>query len=988
MANILTSLTIPNAIPFTLSADYACTSAGIYNSSNVLVRTLWSNVPYKAGSHFAKWDGLDDNGIQQTYNVSYTLRVSSNNITYVWEGAIGNNSDNSTGSTVHRMYEVPTVIREVGNYMYYGTAYCEGDVGQMRFLKTTPRQKIRYLPQKAGQDSYHICSNGTYVFYGGYASSGASNSFVFATLISNDSEATFTTGASVVAAPTKTYSSVLDLTTISSNSQTETIQPGNPFFLTGMDVQQAGNGYLFCSHFGQNLINVYKTGDGTGSFVRAITITGPTNLFLENDTTLWIAQTSTLTKYTVNSDGTITATGSQITGFTNICSLSIHSGEIAVFDGGLQSIPKFYNSTTLSVIVKGTWVVGGYSTSPVVADNKFYSYDNRLQYPVSISHESSGGFWITDPGNYRMQHFDSSGTYIDSIYYIPRMYCVNLCGNQNTSLFANYCEYTIDYAQPLSTGWTLTNNWGFNVPANYFVSTQGIGGVTLISGRRYMLLTPNLSNYFQAELVAGVGMRLIANTLPQFCTMDTNGDLYTYTSSVVSGNATFSYQKKTFTGLDGSNNPIYSAPTTIATFSLGHQETLPVDRYFIKTSSGKIILFSSAAGTTRFGGLPTYHLGGYDGTTFAKLWSACKALPPTYSGDYVLDGSFDEGNLVNYPGGTCKAIGNNIFWNYHGEGWKNSQNNWVYHYDDWGLLQGIFGNVGLIAPVFNINESIAGMVCNVTKTVACQVGVDIYIFQNDESNHSGVTRWKVSNLSSIVNQSISFTLINRTLSVPINKVDLLAGVPEGQVSMSGTTGWSQFPASDVNTGAMQLYTITRKLQPDLTLSPDIIVKGVGNTNVTYYLQRQLTTLTSLHYWVISGKLDYSVNSFSGSATSSARFFLTILDNNGKILVKLEPQRNNIAGTYFSKMIFNGIDNAISDNNGSHYGISDFVIKREGSNIMLLINMFGQWIYSSQPISDNTGDISSPAVIKWNFQFSSANSKNAQFGIVQLFFDGI
>src|SRR5579863_7833680 len=92
--NFLSAQTPVNAMSntFTLSQS-ANVSAGVYNTSNVLVRTLWSVVPYQPGTYSIHWDGKDDLGIAMPAG-NYTVKVVSNNITYTWEGVIGNNSTN------------------------------------------------------------------------------------------------------------------------------------------------------------------------------------------------------------------------------------------------------------------------------------------------------------------------------------------------------------------------------------------------------------------------------------------------------------------------------------------------------------------------------------------------------------------------------------------------------------------------------------------------------------------------------------------------------------------------------------------------------------------------------------------------------------------------------------------------------------------------------------------------------------------------------
>jgi hypothetical protein len=46
---------------FTLNSS-ARTSAGVFKADGTLVKTLWSGLPYDAGTHTGKWDGTDDEG--------------------------------------------------------------------------------------------------------------------------------------------------------------------------------------------------------------------------------------------------------------------------------------------------------------------------------------------------------------------------------------------------------------------------------------------------------------------------------------------------------------------------------------------------------------------------------------------------------------------------------------------------------------------------------------------------------------------------------------------------------------------------------------------------------------------------------------------------------------------------------------------------------------------------------------------------------------
>ena len=82
---------------FTL-ATAGTTSAGVYDSNGNLIRTLWSGVKYPAGTVTAYWNGLDDNNNPMS-NGNYTIKLLSNNVQYVWDGAMNNSSPLWTAPT-------------------------------------------------------------------------------------------------------------------------------------------------------------------------------------------------------------------------------------------------------------------------------------------------------------------------------------------------------------------------------------------------------------------------------------------------------------------------------------------------------------------------------------------------------------------------------------------------------------------------------------------------------------------------------------------------------------------------------------------------------------------------------------------------------------------------------------------------------------------------------------------------------------------------
>src|SRR5689334_22916428 len=128
---------------FTLPSA-ATTSAGIYDSNGVLIRSLWSNVHYDAGSYTASWNGIDDSGALRP-NGSYELRVLSNNVQYTWEGVVGNTSDSFEGDTLHHGYDGILGIAINGTTLYGATGYNEPWVSGFKSTTTNPQSRTKNL---------------------------------------------------------------------------------------------------------------------------------------------------------------------------------------------------------------------------------------------------------------------------------------------------------------------------------------------------------------------------------------------------------------------------------------------------------------------------------------------------------------------------------------------------------------------------------------------------------------------------------------------------------------------------------------------------------------------------------------------------------------------------------------------------------------------------------------------------------------------------
>jgi hypothetical protein len=948
--------TQPNGFVFTLPHAGAVTSAGVY-SSGVLIRTIWSNVPYSAGSHTGYWDGKDDLG-NAVAPGTYQIKVLANNINYAWEGTIGNNSTNQSGPTKWASYGgTLSDMVNVGSYMYCTMWFSEYTSGQMKFNTSTPNQCIKFSNVRIGQGSLFTCANANYVFYGGRSYT-FSHNYVFATKVSNDANATFTSGVieNPKPAPGTIYNSVLDLNT-----------SGLTGAVTGMAVQQSGSQYLYVAHAAQNVINVYRTSEGTGSFIRTISITGPTNLAFEGDGTLWIAQGTTVTKYTVNNDGTITAAGPQLTGFSRVAGLDILSADMCVLDAGNQQVVKRYNTTSLSLT--GTiGQLGGYATSPTVADNKFYEEDVNGIFYTFVRHQSDGSIWVCDPGNCRYQHFNSRGIYLNNIMFLQQQYNVNVCLNQPTQVFSDYLEYTIDYTKPLSSGWTLTNNWGYNRPVA-LNPTLPINGVILMSnGRRYGVFKSRTNFYYMGELTSGGVRYNTLATLPANPRLDSLGNLYVNNTGGTYPYQSTVYQKYTLTGFDGSNNPTYSFASIIATVPLGANSGFPNTGTYAITASGNIILFNSTIITHGGGANRWFHLSGYNVASNTMVWKTSPETFKTYNGILPTDGAYDTGNGVVNAGSDYRTIGNNIFYAYRGEGWRGQFETGIFnHFNQDGLFLGQFGVLGVAVAKQVAPAGYAGNVLNIAPVA---VGNTIYFYNNDEEHNSGLHRWKITNLGSIYEQTINLTLSSRTFTPATNTVDLLSPYPNG---------WSQNYADYNNSSTDFLKTIIGTENYTIGSPPSLIFNafatGVGKiyTKVCALPSFEAANLN------ITGVLDLSQGAFHSSKSGSQKFYIDVLDNAHKVICRLIGytdltfQFNGVSYGPFGPLLVSTIG----------YGDSPFVIKKSGSKVSLSIFLFGTWIPAiPEPLFDPTANINAAAYISFNWAFTNTATQ-AQFGIKSL-----
>ena len=145
------------------------------------------------------------------------------------------------------------------------------------------------------------------------------------------------------------------------------------------------------------------------------------------DNHVWLAHGLTVERYTINNDGTLTTTGMTISATDTIVGLDVNHANtmLLVAEGGKYQWIKAYNPTTGSILwTKGT--SGGYATSAVVSNNKFYWNDLITTYKTFVRFAPDGSFWVGDGGNDRILHFGKDRNYIEQIAYLSTSYATGV----------------------------------------------------------------------------------------------------------------------------------------------------------------------------------------------------------------------------------------------------------------------------------------------------------------------------------------------------------------------------------------------------------------------------------------------------------------------------------------------------------------------------------------------------------------------------------
>lgn len=716
------------------------TSAGVYAADGTLLHTLWSNEATPAGVNIGVWDGRDDDGLPMSPG-TYTIKVLHSQISYTWEGTIGNTSIAQTGPTARRAFYPTYDVAIKDSNMFFAVGYNEQGGLFHRSSTATPNVVDYYGPGDKDCSFSQAATDGTRVYFGSRTS--VSN-FVTAFNISDNTRVLFSNGVS----PANTWTKIIDFTT------------GYGTGPAGIAVQTSGN-YLFVAHASLNEIHVFDK--LSGAAVSTASITAPGRIVLTADESgLWAICTEgtsrVVRRYSIDGSGNLALASPVITGLSSPLALAIapDNNTLLVADGGTSQQVKAYDnpSTGSPSLLWTLGQAGGYDSinGPAVANDKFcfsINTDDQAIKNSCLAFQSDGSFWVGDAGNERILHFSAARAYINQIMYLSHNYVSEVCLGNPTRVFARgWLEFAVDYSMPIQQSWTLVKNWTAGIPeVDIKAHMSGFQTVkTMSNGRTY-----GVANKKVYELM-DTGLRYTGITLTSQENMHDNGDLRW---AAVSSNSTFvTYYQRQLTGFDASNNPTWSASTVLATSPT--TSTSPLTNTGGRGSKG-VLHPSTSTGLmivsdTRGDGIYSYHLGAIAEGGNTWKWKTARA-------GLYFDGHGSVGAYCWKVGNNAYVADRHIIYGAHGEGYYGHQAGQFLHYWDNGLMLGELGT-----PLDNIGAPlsagiVAGQNGNSFSPRLIRVGSALYFWVNDEFSTSGLQRWKINNPDSP-------TEINVTVNLP------------------------------------------------------------------------------------------------------------------------------------------------------------------------------------------------------------------------------
>ena len=766
----------PLQFRFRLDNDYS-TSAGAFDASGALVRTLWSNRRYDAGFHDATWDGRDDDGRAVPADADYEIRVLTHNVIYTWDGVIGNTSSDTTSPVHHDAPYFLAGLAVSGDRAYFTTP-TEGANASMRYFRLDEPQSWRALPalpMAYGATMGLVAADRERVYWAHDSSpwphtwgKGGDQAFVMATDRDLSREIVFEAGAPtcVLRAGQICYRdgetdqnirSAIDVVREVPENPATQILEGARNDVTGLAVQEDGP-LLFIAHGALTPARIHVLDKRTGRELARIPLAGVGRLVaVPGRDELWAihddAKGRVVSHLAIGpAPGFAVKMLRTLSGVDSPLALDLtpDGAQIAVAEGGARQQVRAFDTATGALV----WELGepgGYAAhGPLVSTDKF-SFRRQQPDPHSgqrlehalLSFAPDGSLWTGDTGLSRIVRFGPDRRYRDQIAFLPNLYGMVVDRNDASRVFAEYMEFAVDYDKPIDRSWRLTRYFADSpvlTPKHHGFANGFIDVATLSNGRTYGLLrAPN--GVEVVEIPDSGDLKRFDLRLRQPVFLDKAGNLH---AARAGSNGRAEFWRRPLEGFDADGAPSWGHEEIVARVARDGRDPRvnalgnTLERSVAEIDPHLQILFDTSNSTP-----DQFHLAAVEEGTSRWRWRASPA-----SGEFDLaqpDGVFDNSRPW-YAGMAVTALGNQIVYNYHGEGWhgEGQANQFLHWYRD-GLFVGQFG----VPALRGIPPAAAGMAGNALSIQLAAANGATYLWHNDEHVHAGVHRWHLDGVDRI-----------------------------------------------------------------------------------------------------------------------------------------------------------------------------------------------------------------------------------------------
>lgn len=404
-----------NSFTYTLTAPALTTSAAVYDSNDVLQKTLWSAVTQTAGTHRAYWAGDMDDGSPATGTPPFYAKVLSHNVEYVWEGVIGNLSSSFTGSAVMTGLNEPMMGLSIsGTDLWVSVGYNEAQYSVSKFALSDVNTRSGWILKDQGVAPYNIATDATNLYFASDGGYNNSKSFAAVMNLSTGANVSLSSGTNVTPF-SLTYSGV-DVWDV---NPVCTISIASPAVVTVTNSFVAGVPITFST------TGALPTGitAGTTYYVIATGLSGSSFQF-----------SATLGGAAVNTSGSQSGQHKVACPTIAITGIAVNASYMVTCRPGHASV-RVFNKTTGALVNTITaaalsstaisnqiafdsgnnlWVIEGTSvvqyTNPSV-DSTTGTTIAGFSNPLALAGDASGNIWIADGGtSHQVFKYSSAGS--------------------------------------------------------------------------------------------------------------------------------------------------------------------------------------------------------------------------------------------------------------------------------------------------------------------------------------------------------------------------------------------------------------------------------------------------------------------------------------------------------------------------------------------------------------------------------------------------